>query len=141
MNCFEPSIYADLDRFKRLQNNEKLVTNKFEKITMTIMKFRRNMIDEMLSYIWGVGVTSIHRYVKFAAPIIGLWGEQLCNLDTPESFYEDEQVLSYKLLGEERIACQVDGKDYPCHADRCSNVVKKAAWSNKSGTSAFRGVS
>ena len=42
LNSFDPEVDTDLSRFKRLEGNKKLDTNNFEKITMTIMKFRRN---------------------------------------------------------------------------------------------------
>ena len=84
---------------------------KFEKIMMTVMKFRRNMKDELLGYIWSRNKSLIGRYIKYAAPIVGLWGEELCDLDTTEKFFEEETPQVYYDLDETKIAAQVDDKD------------------------------
>ena len=145
LECYDPNVKFDNKRHLSLSSSSPtrstLEVIRFEKIMMTVMKFRRNMKDELLGHIWSRSKSAIGRYIKDAAPIVGLWGEELCDLDTTEKFFDEETPQVYYDLDETMIAAQVDGKAYYAESDRSNNLLKRAMYNNKLSTTAFQQVS
>lgn len=110
----------------------------WEKCTLTIMKFRRNVSNKILAAIWNRGRTVIGKYVLEWSVKWGRAAENMIDLDISNEYLNAERPQIFSDANQREVAVLVDGKDFMINDPKKNSAIKRATWSDKVHHSAGR---
>ena len=129
-------LFPDLTLVSAATNLDSI--NEWEKCSMTLMKFRRRMSNQILAAIWNRGRTVIGKYVLEWSVRWGRAAENMTDLDLSTEYLNSERPQIFCDADQREVAVLVDGKDFMINDPKKNSAIKRATWSDKVHHSAGR---
>lgn len=129
-------LFPDLTLVSAATNLDSIT--EWEKCSMTLMKFRRRMSNQVLAAIWNRGRTVIGKYVIEWSVRWGRADENMIDLDLSAEYLNSERPQIFSDADQKDVAVLVDGKDFMINDPKKNSAIKRATWSDKVHHSAGR---
>lgn len=118
-------LFPDLTLVSAATNLDSIT--EWEKCSMTLMKFRRRMSNQVLAAIWN---RRIGKYVIEWSVRWGRAAENMIDLDLSTEYLNSERPQIFSDADQKDVAVLVDGKDFMINDPKKNSAIKRATWSD-----------